>query len=463
MMAEQKMRRLNALALLCILPLFFYSTPQSSDTALVKLDKDAGTRIPADHLRRIKGLEELSASWLVEMPRIVLSDFVRKRIPFQVLDLNPQGKAYFLVSTPKPGQAEDLKKFGSAIVLDEHNCLFWSDAAEAREILPPEFEIKRLALDNNLPLVFGGRSAQAPLSIGRNYPRAPFVDPLIPALISQVSKGGLTNSIQSLQSFQTRYASTANCEAAGTFLYGFFSQLGLPCEYDPFTFSSSSSSRNVVATLLGRTSPQREVIVCAHYDSTSDQRATLAPGADDNASGTAAVMEIARILANYSFDYTIKFIGFSAEEWGLYGSKHYAQEAKSRGEKIMAVINLDMIAYTDRLPEDLDVIVNQTSEWLANRYIIMAKLYGLLDIAKSINPSLKYSDHSSFWDQGYSASLGIEDYPLDNPYYHRTSDTLSVLNLDFAVAVTKVSLAVAADLAQPIGWRESALRPAPAQ
>jgi len=102
-------------------------------------------------------------------------------------------------------------------------------------------------------------------------------------------------------------------------------------------------------------------------------------------------------LAGYSFDDTIKFICFSAEEWGLYGSKHYAQEAKGKGEKTMGVINLDMLGYTDQIPEDLDVVINYQSD--------------------------------------------------------RTSDMFNTLNMDFAVSVTKVSLAVAADLAQPIGWR----------
>jgi Zn-dependent M28 family amino/carboxypeptidase len=176
----------------------------------------------------------------------------------------------------------------------------------------------------------------------------------------------------------------------------------------------------------------------------------LAPGADDNASGTAAVMEAARILANQSFDFTVKFICFSAEEWGLYGSQDYAVEARQRGEDIVAVINLDMIAYTDSIPEDLDIIGNQSSEWLADRFFSTAVAYTTLDIYKIINPSFNRSDHSSFWDSGYSAILGIEDAFISNPYYHRTSDTIDTLNLDFITEVAKASLATAADLAQPV-------------
>jgi hypothetical protein len=176
----------------------------------------------------------------------------------------------------------------------------------------------------------------------------------------------------------------------------------------------------------------------------------LAPGADDNASGTAAVMEAARIFANQSFDFTVKFICFSAEEWGLYGSEDYALEARQRGEDIIAVINLDMIAYTDSFSEDLDIISNQTSEWLADRFISSTIAYTTLDISKTVNSNFIWSDHSPFWDSGYSAILGIEDIFISNPYYHTINDTIDTLNLDFTNEVVKASLATAADLAQPV-------------
>jgi hypothetical protein len=438
---------------LCVLPALFYSTPQFSNTALVKLDKRPGDNFPKGLVRRIKGLEELRQFWIAEVPVDALSTLAWKGIPCQVLDTNPRGKKYFIVSTPDPGQAKLLEKYGRAVPLDDQNCLFWSGAEEAREILPAEFEIEWLSLENNISLKLESGILQPRYSAGGQFPRAPFVNPLLPVLAGQVSKASLSSYILSLQSFQTRYASTENCEAAGTFLYNFFSQLGLPCEYDPFTFATTRSSRNIVATLPGKTAPQRVIIICAHYDSTSNQPTTLAPGADDNASGTAAVMEIARVLANATFDYTIKFICFSAEEWGLYGSKHYAQEAKGKDEKIIGVVNLDMIAYADQMPEDLDVFVNQASEWLANRNIIIGKLYGPLDILKALNSSMRSSDHAPFWDQGYSAMLGIEDYSLKNPYYHKTTDTFDTLNMDFATSVTTCALTVVADLAQPITWR----------
>jgi len=204
-----------------------------------------------------------------------------------------------------------------------------------------------------------------------------------------------------------------------------------------------------VATLPGRTSPDQIVVVGAHYDSTSNDATHLAPGADDNASGTAVVLELARVLGRYSFDFTIKFVAFSAEEWGLYGSKHFAQDARGAGQKIVAAVNLDMIAYADRLPEDLDLIVNAQSEWLANAFVSAAGAYAPLPTLKVVNASFTRSDHAPFWDQGYSAVCGIEDANPSNPNYHKPVDTFSTLNMEFATSVTRASLATIAALAQP--------------
>jgi hypothetical protein len=226
--------------------------------------------------------------------------------------------------------------------------------------------------------------------------------------------------------------------------------LGIEAKQDSFSFGSIYSSKNIIGALPGKVDPSQVVVICAHYDSYSGQPLTLAPGADDNASGSAAVMEAARIFKDHSFDFSVKFICFSAEELGLYGSKDYAQKARLGGEDIIAVINLDMIAYTDFLPEDLDIIGNPSSEWLINCFSSTAKKYTLLDIFKIVNPSFIWSDHASFWNSGYSAICGIEDANVPNPYYHTTQDTIDTLNLDFMTEAVKASLATVAELAQPV-------------
>ena len=116
---------------------------------------------------------------------------------------------------------------------------------------------------------------------------------------------------------------------------------------------------NVVATLLGTSEPERQVLLTSHYDTihlvykTNDagQRvfddegtiAAIAPGVTDNGSGTAAVMELARVMSQYQFRKTIVFIAFAAEEYGLLGSGFYAEDAKTRKDTIEGVLNNDII------------------------------------------------------------------------------------------------------------------------
>lgn len=270
----------------------------------------------------------------------------------------------------------------------------------------------------------------------------------IPDLVAQVSPGRLRADILALQGFKTRYASTPECEKSGDFILERFRQLGLDAAGDPFAFESFYQSQNIRAVIPGKVAPERIVLACAHYDSTSGTPLVFAPGADDNASGTAAVLELARILAGQSFDFSIVLLCVSAEEWGLYGSAHYARQARQQGAEIIGVVNLDMIGYPGAEQRVLDVIGDLRSEWLADRFIAAAQPFVGLKLLKIINPSLTWSDHSSFWDQGYPALCAIED--SDNPFYHRTSDMLETLDLEFAAEAVKASLAAVAWMAQPL-------------
>jgi len=109
-----------------------------------------------------------------------------------------------------------------------------------------------------------------------------------------------------------------------------------------------------------------------------------------------------------------------------------------------------MMAYANAMPEDLQVIVNPASGWLADRFLVAAVNYGPLGATKTVDASFVYSDHAPFWDSGYPALLAIEDDPLNNPYYHQTTDTLDKINLDFFTSATRASLGLLAELAQPI-------------
>jgi Zn-dependent M28 family amino/carboxypeptidase len=205
----------------------------------------------------------------------------------------------------------------------------------------------------------------------------------------------------------------------------------------------------VVATKPGVASDD-QVIICGHFDSISEDPYNLAPGADDNASGTAAVLEAARVMASQAYERTIKFLCFSGEEMGPYGSAAYVDSVKQAGDVIIGALNLDMIGYVDSAPESVDIISNTASEWLADLTIDCGNAYvpGLPSL-KTVDDTQMTSDHSSFWLAGYSALELIEDSPPVYPYYHTTGDTLGNLTQSFATDVVKLAVATLAELAIP--------------
>jgi photosystem II stability/assembly factor-like uncharacterized protein len=207
--------------------------------------------------------------------------------------------------------------------------------------------------------------------------------------------------------------------------------------------------KNIVATKPGVGSSE-QVIICGHADDISPDYNNRAPGADDNASGTSAAIEAARVMASSSFKRTVKFIAFSGEEEGLYGSGEYAAAAKARGDVINAVLNFDMIGYVDVAPEDIDVIGNNPSTWLVDFAIDCAHAYvpGLAT-KRTINPNESGSDHYMFWQAGYQGILAIEDENVPYPYYHTVNDTLGNLTMAFCTDVVRMGVATLAELAEP--------------
>jgi len=433
--------KLFRLLLVFFLAFSLFSLPRP--VSLVKISK--GTPDLVDILKRcqIDVLQELGTCFLARANRNELGPLRRKGVSVSVLDGDSQGKEHFLVRVVPSARLKVLTGRGHVQQVEPDLFLFWADSGDPLTLLPPDLERKPLPRFSILPFLRTHLHPEG-LTLGLK------VNDVIGTIVGEVNRANLRSHVQSLQSFQTRYTSTANCEAAGQFILNHFLSLGLDARFQPFTFGQGISTRNIVAEIRGRTDPEEIVIICGHYDSTSSERLDHAPGADDDASGVAAVLEAARILAGYPLDFTVRFIAFSAEEWGLYGSHYYADGARAGSERIVGVVNLDMISYADSMPEDLDVVVNAASWWMAERTGWAADAYTGLAVRKSVNPSFVYSDHSPFWDRGYSAFCAIEDEDVNNPYYHTPGDTIDTLNFDFFGDAAKTALAALADLAQPV-------------
>ncbi len=295
--------------------------------------------------------------------------------------------------------------------------------------------------------------------------------PLIQTMVDAVSEAEITNTIRHLQdddslpgwdALQTRYSYSPHLAVERDYIKNRMEALGLDVRYHSFTESSLSlyNLQNVEGTLAGW-GPGEEVVylVTAHYDSVvggSWLTPTLpAPGADDNASGVAGVLEAARVLSRYRFRHTLRFVTFAAEEQGLIGSKHYAAEARAANTPIGGVINHDMIAWDGNGDGaiDLHVGTRPDSQALGLAYLSAISTYHIPLTAEYITEgATTRSDHYRFWRNGYPALLAIEDFSDFNPHYHTPTDTLAMLDTSLArrfVQATVATLAEAAGIISP--------------
>ncbi len=215
---------------------------------------------------------------------------------------------------------------------------------------------------------------------------------------------------------------------------------GLDVTIEPFTYSSGTY-HNVVGTLWGTVDPDIEYVIGAHYDSVSN------PGADDNASGVALVLECARILSQYESDYTIRFVAFSMEEVGLVGSSAYV--SAHAGDDIRGMISADMVAY-DTGTNIARIYGRDTSATIKNALGAAIDEYSD-GLTWTDSGRLDASDHAPFESAGYQACLLIEGLVWSNPYYHSSGDYMEQPNyLDFTFA-TRMTRSVAGWLVDQAG------------
>lgn len=204
----------------------------------------------------------------------------------------------------------------------------------------------------------------------------------------------------------------------------------------------SAGGRNVIAVQEGKTNPNDIYIICAHYDSVANYCA------DDNASGTAAVLEVARILSTQCVDNTIVYALWDEEEIGLLGADYYADQAAMNGDNILGVLNMDMMAYDGDGDNDFDIDVRPIANSIAMKDDIISVLntYGFNLNENVVNPGTTASDHSRFWNQGYSAVLLGESWFNNDqsPFYHSSGDRLSTLDLPYFHEMTKLVMAYTA-------------------
>lgn len=263
-------------------------------------------------------------------------------------------------------------------------------------------------------------------------------------MINQINESLLYEYHHKLMSFGPRYTGSINCTRAAEDIYNSFDQMGLETKFHEWHYENYYS-KDVVATLYGTdANSTAEYILCAHYDTVASS-----PGADDDGSGTAAVLAIAQILSQYHFNHTIRFITFSGEEVGTYGSFIYARDARNRGDNIVIVLNMDMIGYagTTEGGRILRFYPPSRSRWIGDYATTISEKYNeILDMRVDTLPSYRGADDQAFIDYGFDG-VWIA-HPDGYPWGHSANDTENHLNWSYYVKATKLMLAITAEIAQ---------------
>jgi hypothetical protein len=242
---------------------------------------------------------------------------------------------------------------------------------------------------------------------------------------------------------------------------------------------ASPRGYNVVGVLPGSDPTAGCYVICAHYDATGvrtpgwNWATDPAPGADDNGTGAALVLETARVLAGQTFPWSIRFVEFSGEELGLLGSRAFAEAMADSQQAVLGVLNFDMFG-CNGLVDRIEVATNPGSRWLAELMASAAEQYGLnlrVDILE--DDAARLSDHASFWARGYDAILAIENYlPTDastagvrqglyrvNRQYHTVLDVPDSITWSMVHKTTQLAVATLAQFATGDGQPNLAVFP----
>lgn len=252
-----------------------------------------------------------------------------------------------------------------------------------------------------------------------------------------------------------------------------FEALGLSVQRQEYRATSSARAVNLACEVRGATAPGQIVIIGAHHDTISNS-----PGANDNATGIAAVLETARLTARGTPGRTLRFVAFANEEPPFFqtpqmGSRVYARSCGERDEDIVAMICPETIGYyadapgTQRYPDGvpaplqlllpkrgdfLAVVGNRASRRLVSQVEKLFKRHAKFPCRGAALPEfitgIGWSDHWSFWQEGYPAVMLTDTAPYRYPFYHSEEDTPDKLDYDRTARVITGIAHVTAELAQ---------------
>ena len=376
----------------------------------------------------------------------------------EVLDRAADGADYYTVGLRSDSDRGALAPLGAALWTEENWVLLRVPVEGRAEAVLSGARVffrrlSRTPIDAPRP-----EAGPAPLPPPADDATALAADPIVQKIVSTVSPAQIDQFWADLTANApsgTRYTTSQGCRDAAAYCFNKATGYKLAAAYQDW---NASNAPNVIATHEGALNPGNVYIVIGHLDDLPSSG--LAPGADDNASGSVVVLESARTMSCWAFRNTLKFIHVTGEESGLNGSEAYADDAAARGENILGVINMDMPGWQgDGIPnpENLDLNFNEASRDLGERFAAAATTYGTgLAVDAFLCPSLNASDHYPFWTHGWKALCGITDnegycgHGGNYPYYHTSNDTLANCgDRKLLYGAVRTSVATLAELGSP--------------
>ncbi len=270
--------------------------------------------------------------------------------------------------------------------------------------------------------------------------RQEIADPAIVNSLSKLDQKNIQNDIVWLASYKTRFAGSSDNRDAYNRIFERFKVLGFQVSLVCYRQDICS----VIANLPGQGSPDKIVLVMGHVDSVGKEFA----GADDNASGVAVILEMARVLSGLSHDKSIRFLITNGEETGLFGADQYAQKLEDEGtiQNIEAAINMDMVSYNSNGIVELET--NTEFESLAQQFAGLASTY--TNLKSKITLGAWGSDHVPFLNRKVPTVLTIEDWETKTPCYHQACDLPNTVNYAYALEIAKLNLSAVLHFSKPV-------------
>lgn len=320
------------------------------------------------------------------------------------------------------------------------------------------------------PTQIGGAPSIAELELVRNPSSSVVlgVDPDIAALMNAVSQQNLLAYVQTLESFRTRHTFSETQRddigigAARRWIHDEFLRVNagaLQVTYGDFsnTFNGlTTNQRNVIATLPGVSEDPGIIILMAHYDSRTIDPVDgegAAPGANDNGSGVALLIELARLMSSRPWNKTIMFVAFAAEEQGTFGSKFFVQDMLLGGRNFDAAINNDVVGGRPGIPQSIRIFAPgselSNSRQLARYIELVAGLYlptfGI-ELIDALDREGRFSDHREFINAGVPG-VRLTESIEDTSVQHTGLDRSELLDYNYLRQVAQLNLVTAANLA----------------